>query len=122
VNEADAPLLDAAVLDELTASVGGDRAFVGQLIETYLADSAAHLDEVEQAVAADDAAALVRPAHTLKSSSATLGAQRVAAQARSLEVTARSGAVDDDAREVAAALRPTWEETTQALRSWTAGS
>jgi HPt (histidine-containing phosphotransfer) domain-containing protein len=119
VNEPDAPIVAAAVLEELAASVGGDRTFVVELIEAYLNDSAAQLEAVEAAVAAGDAAALVRPAHTLKSSSATLGSQRFASQARALEMAGRTGSIDEEARNVASTLRASWEETSAALRAWT---
>jgi HPt (histidine-containing phosphotransfer) domain-containing protein len=119
VSEPDAPIVAAAVLEELAASVGGDRTFVVELIEAYLNDSAAQLEAVEAAVAAGDAAALVRPAHTLKSSSATLGAQHVASQARALEMAGRGGSIDEEARNVASTLRASWEETSAALRAWT---
>ncbi len=111
--------VDAAALEELAASVGGDREFVLQLIEAYHSDSAAQIRAVEEAVAAGDAAALVRPAHTLKSSSATLGAERVSVQARALERAGRSGSLDEEARTVAASLRRDWEATMAALRAWT---
>jgi HPt (histidine-containing phosphotransfer) domain-containing protein len=121
VPDSNAPLVDATVLDQLAASVGGDRTFVVQLIETYAGDSAAQLQAVEEAVAAGDAAALVRPAHTLKSGSATLGAQRVSLQARVLEMAGRAGSLDDETHTVATSLRGDWEATVTALRAWTEG-
>jgi HPt (histidine-containing phosphotransfer) domain-containing protein len=120
VNEAEDRILDTAVLDELGESVGGDRGFVVELIETFLTESAGQVDAVEAAVASDDAAAVVRPAHTLKSSSATLGAQRLVAAARALEMAGRSGALDDQARRTAGSLRAEWDAATAALRAWMA--
>ena len=90
------PVLDEATLAELSASVEGDRAFVVELINAYLADGGAQVDAIEAAVAADDAEALVRPAHTLKSSSATVGALRLAAASRELEMAGRSGSLGSD--------------------------
>ena len=110
--------LDAAVLEELSDSVGGDRAFVVELIDAYLTDSADQIGAIESAAAAGDAAAIVRPAHTLKSSSATLGARRLSAAARALEMAGRSGAFDDAAQETAQTLRAEWEVATAALRAW----
>ncbi len=119
MNAPEAEILDRGVLDELVASVSGDRAFVVHLVETFLADSAGQIDAVEAAVQADDAAGLVRPAHTLKSSSATVGAMRLASRARMLEVAGRSGGIDDEARSVASMLRADWETAAAALRAWT---
>jgi HPt (histidine-containing phosphotransfer) domain-containing protein len=120
VDAADDRAIDSAVLDELGESVGGDRSFVVELIETFLTESAGHVDAVEAAVATDDPPAVVRPAHTLKSSSATLGAMRLMAAARALEMAGRSGALDDAARRTAGSLRAEWDAATAALRAWMA--
>ena len=112
------PVLDETVLAELSASVQGDRAFVIELINAYLADGGAQVDDIEAAIAADDAAALVRPAHTLKSSSATVGAQRLAAASRELEMAGRSGSVQPAS---AASLRADWDAAVAALEAWVAG-
>jgi HPt (histidine-containing phosphotransfer) domain-containing protein len=111
-------ILDEDVLDELRTSVDGDRSFVVELIEAYVADGATHVAEVEAAVADGDAGSLVRPAHTLKSSSATVGAQRLAALARDLELAGRSGSLDASIAERVPQLRDAWEEATAALRGW----
>ena len=111
-------VIDAAVLDDLRGSVDGDRSFVVELIETYLADGAACVDAIGSAVEVADANALVRPAHTLKSSSATLGAARLATLARELEMIGRSGAMGADARDLVAGLRAAWPATAEAFRAW----
>jgi HPt (histidine-containing phosphotransfer) domain-containing protein len=118
VREADPPVLDERVLAELNASVQGDRTFVVELIQAYLADGPAHVDAIEAAVTADDAAALVRPAHTLKSSSATVGASRLAATSRRLEMAGRDGVLGGEVRASAEALRGDWEAAAGALRAW----
>lgn len=110
-------LLDDAALAELTASVGGDSAFVVDLVETYLGDAPRQIAEIHAAADAHDAAALVRPAHTLKSSSATVGAHRLAARARRLETAGREDALDGAAEDLAG-LAAEWEATLQALRAW----
>jgi HPt (histidine-containing phosphotransfer) domain-containing protein len=120
-NDAQAPVLDGEVLAGLTASVGGDRAFVVDLIETYLADGEAQMQAIDEALHANDSAALVRPAHTLKSSSATLGAMRIADVARELESNGRSGRPGRDTPEaLAARLQGEWAEAVAALRAWVA--
>lgn len=115
------PILDLGVLAALEASVGGDRAFVRELIVTYLSDGAANVDAIAAAITAGDADALVRPAHTLKSSSATLGAARISATARALEMAARSGSLDDPAAATAARVPEEWEATRDALSDWIGG-
>ena len=49
---------------------------------------------MRDAAEADDANALVRSAHTLKSTSASLGAQRLVEICRALEAEAREGALE----------------------------
>jgi HPt (histidine-containing phosphotransfer) domain-containing protein len=115
--------LDSGVIEGLRASVEGDTAFVIELIEAFLADSAAQLEAIEAAVAAGDAEATVRPAHTLKSASATLGAMPLSAAARTLEMAGRSGSLEgDDARAAAAGIRDDWEAAAAALNAWSAAN
>lgn len=119
VQEPEQTLLDEAALGELATSVGGDVAFVSELIDAYLGDAPLQVAQIQQAAEAGDVASVVRPAHTLKSSSATVGAQRLAATARRLELASRSedlGDVGDDL----AGLEAEWRATEQALRAWIA--
>jgi HPt (histidine-containing phosphotransfer) domain-containing protein len=122
MEERELPVLDEGVLDELAESVGGDRDFVVELIDTYLTDAAQHVAEVEAAIGGSDATGLVRPAHTLKSSSATLGAARLAATARRLEMAGRAEALGDGVRDELAQLRDDWAAAETALRSWRDGA
>jgi len=106
----EAPVLDRSVVAELRESVGDDDAFIADLVATYLAETADHLAAMDAAATAGDAAAIVRPAHTLKSSSAALGALRLAAIARDIEMCGRAGDAADLTARVADA-RATWAET-----------
>jgi HPt (histidine-containing phosphotransfer) domain-containing protein len=116
-------MIDEGVLDELRASVAGDIGFVRDLVDTFVADSAVQIDDIDAAMAASDADALVRPAHTLKASSATLGATHLSASARALEMAGRSGSLDDEeTRQAAATVRGEWERATVALRAWVDGA
>jgi HPt (histidine-containing phosphotransfer) domain-containing protein len=76
---------------------------------------------MERAAAARDAAAIVRPAHTLKSSSAALGALRLAQIAREIEMSGRDGNADGLEGAVAQA-RDTWHATRSALTAAGLGS
>jgi HPt (histidine-containing phosphotransfer) domain-containing protein len=87
----EAPILDKSVIDELRESVGDDDEFIADLVATYVSESRDHLTAMEQAAEANDAGAIVRPAHTLKSSSAALGAMRLAQVAREIEMAGRAG-------------------------------
>lgn len=120
MNQPDARILDPTILDELVASVEGDRGFVVELIEAYLTDGIAHVGAIGAALSAGDAGAMLRPAHTLKSSSATVGAMQLSSTARELETTARSGSLGAAGEAAAGRIPGEWDVTTAALRSWIA--
>jgi HPt (histidine-containing phosphotransfer) domain-containing protein len=113
----DTTTLDTNVLAALSESVGGDDAFVADLVETYLADGAAQLAAIDEAVRSSEAEALVRPAHTLKSSSRTVGANRLGELSRQIEMLGRSGSTTG-AGVLAAVARTEWSDTEAALRAW----
>jgi HPt (histidine-containing phosphotransfer) domain-containing protein len=83
--------IDATTFADLLETVGGDREFLAELVETYLADSPSLFAELRAAVAADDAASARRAAHTLKSTSASFGAQRLSGMCREIEAAAAAG-------------------------------
>ena len=108
------PILDDAVLDELRASTGGDEEFIVDLVETYLSEGAGDLEHLLAAAGALDSEAVVRPAHTLKSSSASLGAMRLSAICRAIEEDGRA-ARTATLREDAELARSTWDATVAAF-------
>jgi len=116
--EPDTPTLDEGILREILESTGDDIIFVRELIQTYLADTPALLEGMTAAVEADDAAALVRPAHTLKSSSATVGASRLSSVARELEMGGRTGALDPALHASLDAAQHEWQAAADALATW----
>jgi CheY-like chemotaxis protein len=73
---------------------GNDR-LLARLIALYRDDSSQLLADIDNAMKASDAEAVARAAHTLKSSSANLGATNVAAIARQIEHAARGGDLKD---------------------------
>jgi HPt (histidine-containing phosphotransfer) domain-containing protein len=95
--------IDPDAIDELMRMVGDDREFLGELIDTYLDDSPTQLAAMRDAVQSGDAAALVRPAHTLKSNSRNLGATALADLCAGLEADARRGDLTGADGRVAAA-------------------
>ncbi|HEY7525673.1 MAG TPA: Hpt domain-containing protein [Candidatus Limnocylindria bacterium] len=117
----DLPLVDEGVLADLLASTGDDPAFIRELLETYLAETPEQMAAMTAAVDANDADALVRPAHTLKSSSATLGAMRLSALARELEMAGRSGSLAPSVRGLLDAATEAWAGTGEGLEAWFSG-
>jgi HPt (histidine-containing phosphotransfer) domain-containing protein len=77
--------VDQDVLDDLEHSIGDDRAFLRELVETYLDDSPRQIAALRAGIVAGDVASTNRAAHTLKSTSASLGALGLSAMARELE-------------------------------------
>ena len=120
--EPDVPTLDERVLTELLETTGGDIDFVRELVDTYLADTPVQLDAMTTAVEADDAEALVRPAHTLKSSSATVGAMRLSSVARELEMAGRTGSLDASVRGRLEAANVEWMAVEEAFGTWLKGA
>jgi len=94
-------VLDPAAFAHLLEITGDDLEFVDELVDTYFDDAVAQLETMRQAAESGDAEALVRPAHSLKSSSANVGAAVLAEACRSLETDGRTGVVPDFAGRVA---------------------
>jgi HPt (histidine-containing phosphotransfer) domain-containing protein len=109
------PVIDDNVIAELRESVGGDESFVAELAATYLAEGPGYLQALEAAVASGDVAGAVRPAHTLKSSSASLGAMRLSEISRGIEYAAREGRADGLSAAVEEA-KAAWEATVAAMQ------
>lgn len=82
--------LDPRALDEVLAMAGGDPEFVAEVVVEYLSDSAANV----VALRTTTGAALERTAHTLKSTSASVGAAALAAICLEIELAAKAGPVD----------------------------
>ena len=97
--------IDRSTYDALLAMTGGDHEFVDDLVDTYLADALDQMAALDAAVATGDAAALTRPAHSLKSSSLNVGALNLGGLARELEEQGRGGQMDGAAERVADAHR-----------------
>ena len=86
--------IDRAAFARLREITGDDPEFLAELVDTYLTDGEAQVGALREAPTGD-VSALVRPAHSLKSSSANIGAMALAERCRTLEADARAGRVDD---------------------------
>ncbi len=96
------PPIDPATFANLLEMTGDDDAFVDDLVDTYLEEGAGLVDALRAAAAGGSVDDLVRPAHSLKSSSQNVGATGLADLCRGLEEAARGGAVPDAPERVAA--------------------
>lgn len=79
-----------ALLDELE----GDIEFLEETIEMLDEDSVELLDQVKTAAAANDAPALVKPAHALKGMIGNFCASRAETAARDVEFMGREGSLE----------------------------
>ena len=87
-------IIDPETFAGFLDSLGGDIDFLSEMVEAYLASSADLFAGMQQAIAAGEAPALQRAAHSLKSGSASFGALAFAAQCKELEDIGRSGVLD----------------------------
>ncbi|WP_246109231.1 hybrid sensor histidine kinase/response regulator [Vulcaniibacterium gelatinicum] len=92
------PVLDPEVLGELYAVVGDEAA---RIVRVFLEDAPRLLAALERAAAGPDFEALREAAHSLKSSSANLGAMALSAAAKRVELGARMQTLDRPAVAVA---------------------
>jgi HPt (histidine-containing phosphotransfer) domain-containing protein len=69
-------------------------AFAAELLDTFVEDARDLTATLRRALARADIDAFRRAAHSLKSTGETVGATRLAALARELEVQARGGSLD----------------------------
>jgi HPt (histidine-containing phosphotransfer) domain-containing protein len=86
--------IDLAALDALSEMVGGDPAFVAEMIDTFLEESPALLDTMRSASDGQDSVELRRASHSLKANSATFGAKWLAELCARIEEHAKVGEID----------------------------
>ncbi|MFS8063302.1 MAG: response regulator, partial [Luteimonas sp.] len=91
-------VIDAEVIDELRLALGSE---VEQLINMFLEDTPMLIARLEAAALTPDLDMLREVAHSLKSSSANLGATALSGAARRVEVGVRTGTLDRPAVAVA---------------------
>jgi len=96
------PAIDHEALKMLASlQPQGARELLTKLITVYLDSSSKQMKDILDAVNGHDIPALLTAAHTLKSSSASLGAVNFAEQCKELEMMARSGAIDGAGNRIA---------------------
>jgi CheY-like chemotaxis protein/HPt (histidine-containing phosphotransfer) domain-containing protein len=99
------PATDAVDPDNALKRLGGNANLYADILRAYLRDTAALPDQFDALIAAGDSAAAVRLLHTLKGLSATVGATYLAALARSMELTAKSGSAAAQWQQLGPVLR-----------------
>jgi HPt (histidine-containing phosphotransfer) domain-containing protein len=97
---AEVEVVDRAVLDGLLQTVGGDRAFLAELIDSYLDDTPRQLALMRRALEVGNAEELQRAAHTLKSNSSSFGATTLSSMCKELEALSKSGELTGAAEQI----------------------
>lgn len=98
-----APPIDRAALEGIRMLEGpGRQGLLEKVVSLYLADSQMHMERVRVSAEAGDTESLRRAAHTLKSSSANVGAAGVSEICRKIEAGIAEG-------NPPAAVRPLFE-------------
>jgi HPt (histidine-containing phosphotransfer) domain-containing protein len=72
---------------------GGDEELLEELLTLFRDSSVADYTQLQQAVAADDAAGVVRAAHSLKGAAASLGIEGIRQLAKEMESDGRANSV-----------------------------
>ncbi|MDH3467906.1 MAG: PAS domain-containing protein [Gammaproteobacteria bacterium] len=112
--------LEPGVLDPTALDVfrelerQGRKNVVGRIVQAYLKQSKQHVAQLSEAAAKRDALGVQSAAHTLKSSSAQVGAVTLSELCEELEAMGRSQAIEDVDKHVAA-LGPVYARVREAL-------
>jgi signal transduction histidine kinase/CheY-like chemotaxis protein/HPt (histidine-containing phosphotransfer) domain-containing protein len=85
-------IFDLAVLDALAAGHSSGEALLRRLLELFRGEGRKQLDSLQEAWHSGDRETATRAAHTLKSSSASLGALRLSEHCRQIELALRADA------------------------------
>jgi two-component system sensor histidine kinase/response regulator len=109
-------ILDRTAVDGLRALQTSDNPdLFTRIIDAYLDDTPKVLEKMKQAIDADDMFEVAKAAHTLKSSSANVGAVEFADRCKQLEASARRGSVGM-VRELLSDVRAAYTSVENALR------
>ncbi len=89
-------ILDAAAIAALRAlQVPGRTSIILRVVDLFERSTASLVSELEQGLERGDIGLVTRVAHTLKSSSANIGATALAERAKIIEQAGREGRLDD---------------------------
>lgn len=87
----DQPIIDQDAIDNLRELNPGDNGeFLREIVAIYIEDTPKRIDDLKRTLAAGDAAAFARAAHTIKGSSSNVGAAALRGVAERLEHMAKA--------------------------------
>ena len=99
------------------AALNNDRLLVRAILDQYLFDTAANLDQIDEAISCGELTTITRIAHSIKGASLNIGAQEVAQQADS------AGNLNESAdmsafRSIQKKMRDAYAEVAEAIGCW----
>jgi HPt (histidine-containing phosphotransfer) domain-containing protein len=106
--------IDRAALDEMVEMMGGMTEIVDDIVETYLHETPTLVATIAAANSVED---VRMAAHTLKSSSRSVGAVVLGDLAEEIETASRSGSLDD-VTDAMAAVSPSYDDAAALLADW----
>ena len=109
-----AVILDAQVLDSLSAKIGAAK--MAELVELYVEEITARLAQLRSLKGGSDLAAVKIEAHSLKGTAGGFGAMRLQQTAEALDIACREGR-DADTRSLLDEIVPVAEEAVRALEA-----
>lgn len=109
-------VLDPRIIQDLRELGGADDPeLLNELVGLFLADAPARIRDIENGITSGDVKTVERAAHTLKSSSANIGAMSLSAICRQIEDAARTSKLGD-VRPLLASVGPTYDRVALALK------
>ena len=115
-SSAETPFFDPAAIEKLRAVAGDQGAgFVAEMAQLFLDEATKSLDELKRDCERNDWKHVTRIAHSLKSSSATLGLMRMSAACKALELDTKDGEPSPQATALSAAVFEEFEEAKPTL-------
>jgi HPt (histidine-containing phosphotransfer) domain-containing protein len=93
--------VDATALARLQEMMGGEPAYLHELIDGFLAEAPLLMAQIEQGLVAEDAPIIRLAAHSLKTNAADFGAARLHELTVQIEMLARDGELDQLSEPVA---------------------
>jgi HPt (histidine-containing phosphotransfer) domain-containing protein len=108
--------LDRIIFERLRFLQDGETDYLGELIQTYFDTAPKLIESLRDAIADSDTPVVQKAAHTLKGSSASLGASVLSSHCRELEMLARSQTLEG-APGYLASINSEYERVERALRN-----
>lgn len=118
----DQPILNPEAIETLRSLNPDDSTgFLKELIDIYLQDTPARMTDIGTALAAQDATAVMRAAHSIKGSSSNFGAAILADLAHEIELQGKTGNLAETATALVS-LHREYERVAAALAALTQGT